>query len=673
MSMMRDNRGMTILEVAVSGAILAVILLGIANFSAFTAKMNQSNNQSDNFAGIMSTINNIIKTQECDTLLGGIPAPTTSGSVAPFVGFAPVPGFMMMSPSPAPSGFAFGTGTDPTSFQLTFIRNMDTATIVSPATTWYLNTYDLRIALKKVDSSGHPMAGNPVQMKDYLVNLWVDTTGTTILPQGTYPNQYGTCTYKKPVVFSGPVVTPACVTYPGSFSVQWSMPAADTASLWFSTDWGLISPLAPALAQGQMSYTPLPAPNGNFNDLTVAMTVSDPGGNVSPSSTSSPAVSVYQSPTVSASFNPVTISSPAATLPLYVTTNAFAAGGGASIVSPFTQAGLTNGTNSVAVNITVPGPYSFTVVATNGCGATAQSIATVTYSATGTCSCSSVPTPCPSGTTYSNGCGGSCSCPTGACTGCPATSTYCASAVPPTDSCGNPCGLGTEASSCPPPTSCIAPSTADSCGNAGACPCTGSGSSPSPGPSPSPSGPTWSCNCPVISGTAQCSYTNISGTSCPGVGTYACVQCSTPQTCQPANYTNLNYPMTCSDCGSSFGGSFSSAPTTGLCTEGTTPTVTNSSGVWTWSCPLNSCEATNTAPSPSPSPSASCLPDGTVIAETVLVPACPAPPATDFQCTCVPINFSSPPVPACCTTQTNLHNYTLGDGCVAQTYDVCGP
>jgi hypothetical protein len=232
MSMMRDNRGMTILEVAVSGAILAVILLGIANFSAFTAKMNQSNNQSDNFAGIMSTINNIIKTQECDTLLGGIPAPTTSGSVAPFVGFAPVPGFMMMSPSPAPSGFAFGTGTDPTSFQLTFIRNMDTATIVSPATTWYLNTYDLRIALKKVDSSGHPMAGNPVQMKDYLVNLWVDTTGTTILPQGTYPNQYGTCTYKKPVVFSGPVVTPACVTYPGSFSVQWSMPAADTASLW---------------------------------------------------------------------------------------------------------------------------------------------------------------------------------------------------------------------------------------------------------------------------------------------------------------------------------------------------------------------------------------------------------------------------------------------------------
>jgi hypothetical protein len=554
--MMRDNRGMTILEVAVSGAILAVILLGIANFSAFTAKMNQSNNQSDNFAGIMSTINNIIKTQDCDVMLGGIPAPTASGSTLPFVGFSPIPGVLVLeSPSPAPSGFAFGTGTDPTSFQLTFIRNMDTATIVSPATTWYLNTYDLRIALKKVDSSGHPMAGNPVQMKDYLVNLWVDTTGTTILPQGTYPNQYGTCTYKKPVVFSGPVVTPACVTYPGSFSVQWSMPAADTASLWFSTDWGLISPLAPALAQGQMSYTPLPAPNGNFNDLTVAMTVSDPGGNVSPSSTSSPAVSVYQSPTVSASFNPVTISSPAATLPLYVTTNAFAAGGGASIVSPFTQAGLTNGTNSVAVNITVPGPYSFTVVATNGCGATAQSIATVTYSATGTCSCSSVPTPCPSGTTYSNGCGGSCSCPTGACTGCPATSTYCASAVPPTDSCGNPCGLGTEASSCPPPTSCIAPSTADSCGNAGACPCTGSGSSPSP----------------------------------------------------------------------------------------------------------------------SPSPSASCLPDGTVIAETVLVPACPAPPATDFQCTCVPINFSSPPVPACCTTQTNLHNYTLGDGCVAQTYDVCGP
>jgi hypothetical protein len=517
--MMRDNRGMTILEVAVSGAILAVILLGIANFSAFTAKMNQSNNQSDNFAGIMSTINNIIKTQDCDVMLGGIPAPTASGSTLPFVGFSPIPGVLVLeSPSPAPSGFAFGTGTDPTSFQLTFIKNMDSATITSPAATWDLNTYDLRVAMKKVDSSGNAMAGNPIQMKDYLVNLWADhTTGVTILPQGTAPNQYGTCTYKKPVVFSGPAVTPACVTFPGNFSVQWSMPVADTPTLWFSPDWGITNPVTAPPSQGQMTYSPA-APNGNFNDLTVAMTVSDPGGNVSPSSTSSPAVSVYQSPTVTAVFNPISISSPAASLPLTVTTNANIAGGAVSIVSPITVTGLVNGVNSIPVNITVPETYNFTIVATNGCGTTAQAIATVTYSTTCVPSCSTVPAPCPSGTSYGDGCGGSCSCPTGACTGCPANSTYCASAVPPTDSCGNSCGAGTEAAGggCPAPTAVCAgsPMPNDTCGNL--CPGTPVETCASPSPSPSGCGSGPPCAEVLTGGPGPSNYNTCACTvACP--------------------------------------------------------------------------------------------------------------------------------------------------------------
>jgi hypothetical protein len=475
---------MTILEVAVSGAILAVILLGIANFSTFTAKMNQSNNQSDSFAGIMSTIDNIIKTQECDTFLGGIPVPTSSGSSLPFVGFSVVPGFVLASPSPAPSGFAFGTGADPTSFQMTFINSVDTG--VGSTATWSLDTFDMRIALKKVDSSGHAMAGTPMQIKDYTLNLWVDNTGTTVLPVGSGASEYGTCTYKKPVIFSGPVITPACMTTGGNFTVSWTMPASDTPALTLGPGW---TGPAPVLSVGQTSV-PLAAPNGNYpGNLYVSLVLTDSAGNSSASVTSN-MVSAYPSPTVSAVFSPIATFStvPMLTLDMQVTTNWTAAMGGTlSITNPPIVYPLASGANAaVPVNITTavnPEAFNFTVVASNGCGTTAQSIATATYSTTSPCSCTPVPGGCPGIVTYPNGCGGTCTCPS-ACTGCPATSTYCAAAapVPAADSCGNACGVGTEVATCPAPASCTAPSTADSCGTAGACPCTGSGASPSPSP-----------------------------------------------------------------------------------------------------------------------------------------------------------------------------------------------
>jgi type II secretory pathway pseudopilin PulG len=489
--MMRDNRGMTILEVAVSGAILAVILLGIANFSTFTAKMNQSNNESGNFAGIMSSIDNIIKTQACDTLLGGITVPTSVGSSLAFSGFSPsanyyVAGFVLASPSPAPTGFAFGTGTDPTSFQMTLISgNLDTATV--GAATWNLETFDLRVALKKVDSSGHPMAGTPMQMKDYILNLWV-SGGATVLPVGSGATQYGTCTFRNTST-SGPVITPACVTYPGNFTVNWSMPAADTPALTLSAGWGVANP---ALAPGQTSYTTLAAPNANLNNLSVSLVVTDPVSGTSSAAAASNAVSAYQSPTVSAIFNPSTFGSvPMPTLPMTVTTNANGVGGTVSVTNPITYAlPLPGPFPSVPVNITAPATagqtYPFTVVATNGCGATAQSIAYATYNNSCTPSCATVPPTCTSGATFSDGCGGTCSCPT-SCTGCPASSTYCASAAPPVDSCGNSCGAGTEAAG----TGCALPSAVcvgspmgnDSCGN----PCPGPATEACASPSPSPS------------------------------------------------------------------------------------------------------------------------------------------------------------------------------------------
>jgi hypothetical protein len=47
-------------------------------------------------------------------------------------------------------------------------------------------------------------------------------------------------------------------------------------------------------------------------------------------------------------------------------------------------------------------------------------------------------------------------------------------------------------------------------------------------------------------------------------------------------------------CGTANGGSYSTAPTTNLCSDGSTPTVTASGGNWTWTCGTNSCSATDT-------------------------------------------------------------------------------
>jgi hypothetical protein len=159
---------MSLIEVAVSGGLLALFLYGIINFSTFAARMNQSNKKSGDFSTIMSTVTNMIKTPQCDALLSGLSFDDSAAQVGvsqSFSGLNPVAGFTLASPSPAP-GFAL-TNTaagEPPSFQLILIKP---AVDSIAGTQLVQDTVDLRISLKKVDSSGRTLPGASLESKDF--------------------------------------------------------------------------------------------------------------------------------------------------------------------------------------------------------------------------------------------------------------------------------------------------------------------------------------------------------------------------------------------------------------------------------------------------------------------------------------------------------------------------
>ncbi len=363
---------MSLIEVAVSGALLAVFLYGILNFSTFASRMNQSNKKSLDFSSIMSTVTNMIKTPQCDALLSGLSFDDSAAQVGvsqSFAGFNTVGGFTLASPSPAP-GFAL-TNTaagEPPSFQLILIKP---AVDTIAGTQLFQDTIDLRISLKKVDSNGRPLPGGNFESKDFTLNLWVDRS---LSPPQFIPN---TCTLKNPVVYAAPIVNPTCVLPGAQITVTWDQESGSTPTV--GNNWG--SPATP-LSLGSSSIilgVPSPTPNSN---LVVTLTETNAAGNVSPAVSSIPFGS-YNSPTVSAAFMPTTFAAlPLNSPPLSWSGSGITPGSSVMLTAPssVSLAGP-GGTHPVpAITSAFPGQMiPYTVVATNPCGVSATSTAWIRY------------------------------------------------------------------------------------------------------------------------------------------------------------------------------------------------------------------------------------------------------------------------------------------------------
>jgi hypothetical protein len=380
-----DNRGMSVLEVAVSGAILALVLLGVASFSQMNAKSNQSNNLGSSFVGTMTSFDEIIKTPACDQLFANLPLndalPLGQPQVFPSgVMPAPAAGF---SPSPLPVGLAFGGPNDPPPFQFTLLSSrVDTST--PPSHVYYQDTVSFQMALMKVDSTGKPMPGAAVQIKTYMLNLWVDSATHLTIPYAAgFP---GTCTYRKASI-TGMNASPLCTSPGTSVTFTWTEPVGSTAVVTPSPAWG-IGPTTLPVNTNTWTYA---TPAGDQPTLGISVTVTDPLG--AQATAVSPNIQSYMAPIINPTtqFVPTTVTSlPLATSPMNVSTqHANSTGGTVTIVNPPIAGNLIEGLNP-AVPVAIAGPgtpgtvYNFTVVATNGCGVSTAAvpppyIASITY------------------------------------------------------------------------------------------------------------------------------------------------------------------------------------------------------------------------------------------------------------------------------------------------------
>ncbi|MBV8060782.1 MAG: hypothetical protein JO253_04570 [Alphaproteobacteria bacterium] len=112
----------------------------------------------------------------------------------------------------------------------------------------------------------------------------------------------------------------------------------------------------------------------------------------------------------------------------------------------------------------------------------------------------------------------------------------------------------------------------------------------------------YSIVCNPASGCTNPGYTGggVPPSSCsPSTVTNGTVNGDCSITCN-SGYTLSSDGQSCvSDCGTTASGSTAAsyAPTTNLCVDGTTPTVTPSGGNWTWSCGSSSCSAPISTPS----------------------------------------------------------------------------
>jgi hypothetical protein len=364
--MIKDNRGMSLVEVMVSGAILVLIIYGIANFSKFAARSNQSNKLSVDFAGAMSSIDNVIKTPACDTLFSGISFDDHTNKVGvpqTFNGFTslgtltfPPPGFALTNVSAG----------EPPSYQLMLMKPAVDSIL---GTTLVMDTVDLQIALKKVDSTGKPMPGASMQIKDFTLNLWVDQANGKL--------SANSCTTKRPVVAYAPIVHPTCVQPGAQVTATWDQPPGNSPIL--TKSWGMVPvPLAPDASSVVLT---VPSPTSHSN-LTVTLTEKNAEGDISPAVTSAPFAS-YASPTVTASFIPSTFSTlPASnfslswsTTDLYGPESSLMLNGPTPIPLP-----LVGPTTVPGVSTAFPGQsFPYTIVAKNPCGVTATGTAYIQY------------------------------------------------------------------------------------------------------------------------------------------------------------------------------------------------------------------------------------------------------------------------------------------------------
>jgi hypothetical protein len=370
--MVRNTRGMSLIEVIVSGGLLALFLYGILNFSTFAARMNQSNKKSLDFSSIMSTVTGLIKTSSCDALLSGLSFDDSAAQVGvsqSFSGLNPVAGFTLASPSPAP-GFALtnvGAG-EPPSFQLILIKP---AVDAIAGTQLVQDTVDLRISLKKVDSKGNPLPGANFESKDFILNLWVDRSLT---PPQFIPN---TCTLKNPVVYAAPIVNPTCVLPGAQVTATWIQESGSTPTI--GNNWGGPSATLPTGTTSTVLTVPSPVPNPN---LIVTLTETNAVGNVSSPVNSIPFGS-FNSPTVATAFTTTTFKTLPLSSPPFVWSATGAMPGGSVMLTAPSSVSLAGpgGSQPIpAITSAYPGQMiPYTAVAINPCGVTATNTAWIRY------------------------------------------------------------------------------------------------------------------------------------------------------------------------------------------------------------------------------------------------------------------------------------------------------
>lgn len=400
---MRNNQGVSLIEVVISAAVLAVLLLGVISFSFFNSKSNKSNSNSNSFSGVLASLDSMVKTPLCDQLFSGVVFDDSNPSpqVLPSTTVIQAGNFSLgpaAQPSTAPSGFTYGgTGERPL-FQMTLIAKGADTTTISGAT-YNLDTVDLQIALKKVDGSGKALPGAPWEIKDYTLNLWFATGPTGGAPLPYAPGTPGMCTYKRANVLSGPNVNANCVASGSTVIVNWTQALANQATVTPINPNGW-APVAGPLATGVMSQ-PFTTPSGDYSNLGVQVVVTDA---LAPSSQTATAVSTpaptpflqsYDAPTMATpTLNPSTFYATISSVQFTISTlnifhdsqgNTFPGGVVSILAAPPYLPNLVNipsdGPFPVSLNINAANPgqvFPFTVVATNPCGVSVSQTVSLT-------------------------------------------------------------------------------------------------------------------------------------------------------------------------------------------------------------------------------------------------------------------------------------------------------
>jgi hypothetical protein len=514
---LRNTAGFTLIEVAIASGLVAIAVLGATEYSAYTAKAFKSNDLTNDFYSLTSTLDSVFKTAACDLALKNLPLDVDAlASAAQLVEEIKLNGYSIAksgSRSPSSPGLIIKK------MSFTSLLKKD----VQVSGNYSQNIVNFELNAVKVDAQGAPMPGASNLTKDFVLTLWVDKNNGHLINQP--------CSYGSAPAFTNPLhlTTGSCLGAGQGATFSWDSVGATSATF---VNWdGTKTAVNPSTSSYAIT---LPSTPGTY---TFEVDITNMVGQVQPSTLN---VDVFGPPIV----NGISVQGQASTSITYTTS---AVPGGPLVVN-WSSSGWPNplpGTQLVTFGDSAGGVVMQPPLSNTGGPTTLGSYpatGTHVYSLTANAGCGQVTTINPAFTITVTGCGGGCdmslapnyysdqfyadACGNLVCKGskpkctpnCSTAATIC-SGTPFPDGCGGTC-TGTMLATCDGSSTCTGTTATGTCGKS--CPGT-----KTCGPGGGGPGSGYYCQCNGYAGDSFCSLGDVSGTPCVYAGaapgsTYVC-------------------------------------------------------------------------------------------------------------------------------------------------------